>query len=563
MLGRLILKMAAYISVSLMPAFEFAGFTLDLTQRRLRNGAGDVMLSPKPLALLSYFVTNPGRVIGKDELIGAVWPNVIVSDDSVSQCLRNIRATLGPAAEGLIRTVPRRGYLLDEAWLSASPVLSDAGQPEKIDNKPSLAILPFINMSGDPEQEFFADGVTEDIITDLSKVSGLSVIARGSVFSYKGKAADVAEIAARFHASHVLEGSVRKSGRRVRINAQLADALEGTQLWAERYDRDLADIFYLQDDIARNIVDALKVHLLARESEAISRIKTRSGAAYEFCLRGRHYLSFHSLKGYDSGYRMFMKAIELDPGYARAYAGAADCCTFRCMWNADISVEQALELSAKAVELDPKLPEAHAAHGWALAIAARYTQASQSFERAIELDPMSYEAHYLYARAYALQGSHTQSAHYFERAIAISPDDFQPYGNLSHQYWGLGRLEDSMAMERCCLERAERELELRPDNARALCYGSLSLAILGEAGKAREWAGRALWLDPDGTQVLYNVASLFSLLGDYAEAMELLERCLPRMHSQALTWAMNDKDLAPLHNDPRFLVVVEGMRASQ
>lgn len=539
-----------------MSVFGFAGHTLDLEQKRLRIGADDVMLRPKSLALLTYLVTNPGRVISKDELISAVWPNVVVSDDSLSQCLKDIRSALGPGAEGLIRTVPRRGYLLDEARLSIRADDRGAMQPQKTAQKPSLAVLPFTNMSGDPEQEFFADGMTADIITDLSKASGLSVIARNSVFTYKGRAVDIAEVAARFDVSHIVEGSVRKSGQRVRINAQLVAAQGGTPVWAERYDRDLSDIFSVQDDITHSIVDALKVHLLAQESEAIRKISTTSSAAYDFYLRGRHYLSHYSLKAYDAAYRLFMRAIELDPDYARAYAGASDCCAFRCMWNADVSIEKSLELSARAAELDPQLPEAHAARGWALAVAARYQESIRSFERAIALDPMSFEAHHLCARAFALQGHYADAARHFERAIAIAPDDFQPYGLLSFQYWALGRQDDSAAMERLCLDRAERELALRPDNQRALCFGALSLAILGDAPRAREWAERALWLDADDTQVLYNIASVCSLLGDQAKALELLERCLPGKHPQMLVWARHDRDFAPLHDNPRFLALI-------
>lgn len=541
-----------------MSIFEFEGYTLDLRPGRLRGSSGDIALRPKSLALLTYFVKNPGRVIGKSELVEAVWPNTFVSDDSLSQCLSDIRGALGPKADGFIRTVPRRGYVLDEERLFLRAAGQDAGQaesPRSPRNRPSLVVLPFSNMGEDPEQEFFADGITADIITDLSKVSQLSVIARNSTLIYKGAPADVKEIAARFNISHVVEGSVRRSGGRVRINAQLVDATHATHVWAERYDRDLSDIFSVQDEIVHSIVDALKVRLLPQESAAIRKSGTQSGSAYDFYLRGRHYLGIHSQKAYDSAYRMFMKAVELDPGYAQAYAGASDCCAFRCMWNADIPVERALDLSAEALRLDPDLPESHASRGWALSVTARYEEAAWHLEQAIRLDPKSYEAHYLFGRTHALQGHYAEAARYFERAIEIAPDDFQAYGNLSHQYWALGRHNDSTMMERNCLVRAERELELRPDNPRALCYGALALAILGEAGRASEWAERALWFDPDGTQVLYNVASVFSLLGDRTRAIELLERCLPGGHPQLLTWARHDQDFAPLRNEPRFLAL--------
>ncbi|TIM79223.1 MAG: adenylate/guanylate cyclase domain-containing protein [Mesorhizobium sp.] len=346
----------------------------------------------------------------------------------------------------------------------------EGGGAASIDRpKPSIAVLPFSNMSGDPEQEYFADGITEDIITDLSKLSGFSVIARTSTFTFQGRAVDVGEVRTKFNVSNVLEGSVRKSGGRVRINAQLVDAADGTHLWAERYDRDLSDIFLVQDEIAHSIVDALKVRLLPVESEAIRKTTTSSSEAYQFYLRGRHYLSLQSLKAYDYSDRMFMKAIEIDPGYARAYAGAADCHAFRSMNNADVSVEHILALCDKALELDPELPEAHASRGFALSLAGRYDESSAEFERAIELDPSSFEAHYFYARSYVLQGRAEEAADYFRRVTEIAPDDFQAYGNLSQQYWSLGRIDDATEAERLCLERAERELERHPDNLRAVC----------------------------------------------------------------------------------------------
>jgi adenylate cyclase len=539
-----------------MSVFEFAGHTLDLKHGRLRNRSGDVTLRAKSLALLVYLVKNPGRVIDKNELIGAVWPDVIVSDGSLSQCLKDIRSALGSEAEGFIRTVPRRGYILDEERLRSYGEDRDhqrRQEPRSPTDKPSIAVLPFSNMSGDPEQEFFTDGITEDIITDLSKASGLSVIARNSVFTYKGRAVDVVEVGARFNVSSVLEGSVRKSGQRVRINEQLVNVLDGTHVWAERYDRDLSDIFAVQDEIAHSIVDALKVRLLPRESQAIRKIRTKSSEAYQFYLRGRHYLGQHSLRAYDSAHRMFMKAIELDTDYAQAYAGAADCNAFRCMFNADVSVDHILALSAKALDLDPELAEAHASRGFALSVAGKYEEASQEFEQAIRLDPNSFEAHYFYARSYALQGRHAEAARCFEQTTEIAPDDFQAFGNLSHQYEALGRRDDAILAERRCLERAERELDLRPDNLRAVCYGALSLTVLGEVERARQWAERALWLEPNDAQILYNIASVYSLLGDGDRAIELLQRGL---HPRLATWARHDVDFAPLRDDPRFLALL-------
>ena len=266
--------------------------------------------------------------------------------------------------------------------------------------KPSIAVLPFANMSGDPEQEYFADGITEDIITDLSKVSALSVIARNSVFTYKGKHADVQEVGRRFNVAYVLEGSVRKAGQRVRINAQLIDAKEGTHLWADRYDRDLADIFAVQDEITKTIVEQLKVKLLPQERKAIEAAPTQDVEAYNYYLRGRHLYHLHTEQHVLLAQRMFIKATELDPNYARAYAGLADCAWF--LYNDQhegTTVDDIHAASLKALELEPDLAEAHASYGMALHYLDRYAEAVVEFEQAIRLDPNLFEACYFYSFA--------------------------------------------------------------------------------------------------------------------------------------------------------------------
>ena len=256
--------------------------------------------------------------------------------------------------------------------------------------KPSIAVLPFNNMSGDPEQEYFADGITEDVITDLSKISGLFVVARNSVFTYKGKPTKVEQVSQDLQVKFVLEGSVRKAGARIRITAQLVEGKDGGHLWADRYDRDLADIFAIQDEITHTIVDQLKVKLLPEEREVIGRAPTENLEAYAHYLRGRQFLHRHSKSYYALAKRMFEKAVELDPLYARAYAGIADCDSFLFLhYNADVSIDGILATSAKALELEGGLAEAHASHGLALSLRERYSEAMTEFEQAIALDPSS------------------------------------------------------------------------------------------------------------------------------------------------------------------------------
>ena len=227
-----------------------------------------------------------------------------------------------------------------------------------------MAILPFSNMSNDPEQEFFSDGITEDIITDLSKVSGLFVLGRNTVFTYKGKAVNLEQIARQLGVAYVVEGSVRKAGNRVRINAQLIEGATGGHLWADRYDRDLTDIFAIQDEITKTIVDQLKVKLLPEEKKAIEQTPTDNVEAYTHYLRGRQFLHTATKSSLTLGRRMFARAVELDPRFARAYAGMANCDSrLYSKHGVAISADEILATAGKALAIDPNLAEAHAARG--------------------------------------------------------------------------------------------------------------------------------------------------------------------------------------------------------
>jgi adenylate cyclase len=419
--------------------------------------------------------------------------------------------------------------------------------------KPSIAVLPFTNMSGDTEQEYFADGITEDIITDLSKVSGLFVVARNSTFTYKGKAIKVQQVSRDLDVRHVLEGSVRKAMNRVRITAQLIDGASGGHLWAERYDRDFTDIFGVQDEIAHSIVDALKVRLLPQESQAIRKVPTTNVEAYQFYLRGRQFFGQHSKRSYAVARRMFERAIALDPDYAHAHAGIADCDAFRFLnYNLEVSIDSVFSASARALELDPDLAEAHASRGLALSIKEQHEEAEREFRRALRSDPDLFEGHYFYAQACVRQGRHDRAATHFERAAEVAPDDFQSLMLLGCAYRALGREGDAAIADRRCFERAERELERHPENTRAAYVGALSLVSMGESGRAREWAERALWIDPEDFLVLYNVACVHARLGEREMALDFLERALPRAHSELAAWLRNDSDLDSVRDDPRF-----------
>src|SRR6476661_8423470 len=425
-------------------------------------------------------------------------------------------------------------------------------------DKPSIAVLPFNNMSGDPEQEYFSDGITEDIITDLSKISGLSVIARNTSFTYKGKAVKAETVGKELGANFILEGSVRKAGARVRVTGQLVNGNDGTFIWAERFDRDLTDIFAIQDEITHAIVEQLKVKLLPQEKKSIGQTPTGNVEAYTYYLRGRQFFHRHSKSYYQLARRMFAKAVELDPAYARAYAGIADCDSFLFLhYSAPVEIKGIFETSAKALALESSLAEAHASQALALSLEQRYEEAMAEFEKAIALDPNSFEGHYFYARACFAQGKLERAAALFERAAEIKPDDYQSVCLLVQIYRSLGRDGEKESAARRGIERAERELTLHPDNPRPAYLGATALVELGQNDRAKEWLARTLVIDPDDTLTQYNAACIYSRLGEIDPAFDLLERLLPNANHETKAWIKHDSDLDPLRDHPRYKKILE------
>ncbi|MGA7406902.1 MAG: adenylate/guanylate cyclase domain-containing protein [Pseudolabrys sp.] len=430
---------------------------------------------------------------------------------------------------------------------------------EQLDKeRPSIAVLPFNNMSGDPEQEYFSDGITEDIITDLSNVSGLFVVARNTAFTYKGKPVKVQQLGQELGVAFILEGSVRKAGARVRVTGQLISSKDGGHVWAKRYDRELTDIFAIQDEITHAIVEQLKVKLLPQEKESIGQTPTDNIEAYTYYLRGRQFMQRHSKSNYQLARRMFAKAVELDPLYARAYAGIADCDSFLFLhYHVDVALDSILATSAKALALEDGLAEAHASRGLALSLGQRYDEAMAEFERAIALDPNSFEAHYFCARACFAQGKFERAAALFERAAEIKPDDYQSLVLLIAIYRSLGRDRDKENAARRGIERAERELTLHPENPRPAYLGANALLAIGEKDRSKEWLSRALAIDPDDILVQYNVACAYSLLGDIEAAFDLLVRLLPYANHETKAWIKHDSDFDPLRSHPRYQKVLE------
>ncbi|MGI9044646.1 MAG: protein kinase domain-containing protein [Gemmatimonadaceae bacterium] len=418
----------------------------------------------------------------------------------------------------------------------------------------SIAVLPFTNTSADPEGDFFADGIAEEIINALSKINSLKVSSRTSSFTFKGKNEDIREIGRRLQVSTVLEGSIRKSGKRLRLTAQLVNAIDNTQLWADRYDRELEDVFEIQDEIAASIVAALRVVLSDDEKRAIEQVPTANVEAYGFYLRGRQYFHQHRRKAHEYARQMFERAIELDPEYALAHSGVADCCSFLYQYfdASPSNLRRADAASRRALELAPALAEAHASRGLAVSLSGRFEEADTEFEMALKLDPKSFEAAYFYARSCVAQGRNEDAAKWFERAISVRPDDYAAWALLATTYHALGRQEDSIKASRRAYDASRKHLDLNPDDPRALYMGAMSLTSLGESEKARDWNRRALAMDPDDPSVLYNIACAFAVEDQTAEALNALEKALANGFGH-WSWMEHDPDLDSLRDKPEFI----------
>jgi adenylate cyclase len=419
-------------------------------------------------------------------------------------------------------------------------------------------VLPFADMSPQKDQDYFCEGIAEEIINALTKIQALRVASRSSAFAYKGRNQDIRQVGEQLSVGTVLEGSVRKAGPRIRITAQLISVADGYHLWSERYDRELEDVFAVQDEIAENIVKALRVVLTEEEKRAIEKPRTENVQAYEYYLRGRQFFHQFREKGHQFARRMFARAIAIDPSFALAYAGTADCSSFLYMWwdPSEANLEQADAASQKALALAPNMAEAHASRGLALTLSKRQEEAEQEYATAIRLDPKLFEAHYFQARAYFQEGRHEEAAKAFERAAAVRPEDFQTPSLVALAYDALGRKDESGTARRRAVQIIEQHLDLNPDDARALYLGAIDLCYLGDRERSREWAERALSLDPDDPAVLYNVACAYVQLGLVEKALDCLERgTLNGAGHRA--WIENDPDLNAIRDHPRFRALLE------
>jgi len=422
--------------------------------------------------------------------------------------------------------------------------------------RPSICVLPFANMSGDPEQEYFSDGISEDIITDLSKISALHVVSRNTAFTFKGKAVDVGQVVSQLKVSHVVEGSVRKAAGRVRITAQLIDGANDSHIWAERYDRDLNDIFAIQDEISHAIVDALKVKLLPEEKKAIEQHGTENVDAYNLFLMARQTYTTGSEgdpRRLDAIIRMCRRAVEIDPNYADAWALIA-LAEVNLRWRVGRQGgDGGLAAAERALELNPNLADAYAIKARILSEENRNDEASREIEIALRLDPESYQANRCAALLRFRQKRIKEATTYWEKALTLDEGDFGSAGMLVSTYTALGDQEGAQRAAKITLERCEKNLTRDANNGAAMGHGANALAELGQRERAKEWMERALLVDPDNVTMRYNFGcALANHLNDKDAALEMLGPAFEKMGAGFINHAKVDPDFDCIRDDPRF-----------
>ena len=496
--------------------YLFEDYALDTDRRELCRGSDVVRLEPQAFDLLEYLIRNRERVVSRDDLIASIWSGRIVSDSAMTTRINAARYAIGDTgkAQRLIKTVPRKGIrfvgtVREEAAggsLGSDASLRPSTPYLALPDKPSIAVLAFTNMSGDPGQDYFSDGITEDIITELSRFSELFVIARNSSFQYKGRSPDIRQVGRELGVRYVLEGSIRRAGDRVRISAQLIDAVTGAHRWGERYDRELKDVFAVQDEVSRAIVAILVAHVNKAEAELALLKPPATWQAYDFFMRASDIfsavLSSANVADLYEARRLLDRSISIDPNYARAYALLSN--THLAAWVRSLdedhlgpaALERALRFARKAVQLDPNLPIAHAHLGEVLTFDGQHEQSIAEFEKAIALNPNFTD----WRLGMALQraGEPARATQVIEAHMRYDPF-YSPWasGILGLARYMLKEYSQALPPLRECTSRA-------PSMRQGHVWLAASLAQLGQLDKAHAEAAEVLRIDPkytiDGTQ---------------------------------------------------------------
>ena len=535
--------------------YKFGSFELNARERTLLRDGVQVPLRLKAFETLRFLLENAGHLVTKKELLNEVWPDAAVEESNMNAAVYTVRKALGDEENGqcYIETVPRLGYRFRaqvQRKPQSVPALDASATPEP---EKCVAVLYFENLSGEKEDEYFRDGMTEDVITELAKIKDLRILPRSAVHAFRDKSLPVTDIGQQLGTAFVLEGSIRRADRRIRITARLLGTGNGHAVWAQKYDRELEDVFAIQDEIAQSIAGALRVILSDAEKRAIEKVPTRDVQAYDYYLRGRQVIYQYRRKSMEYARQMFARAAVIDPSYAAAIGGVADCSSFLYMYfdATEDNLREAVTASQRAVQLDPESAEAHASRGLAVSLNKNYQEAQHEFDLAIQLNPDLFEAHYYRARAYVAEGNLAEAARAFEKAYAVNPDDYQAPSLAGTAYIGLGQESDALASFRRGLAAAEKRLAVQPDDVRALYLCAVNLYRLGDRARSLEWAAKALAIEPNEPALLYNIACVHALHGEPEQAITFLEQALANGYGQK-EWIMHDPDLDSLRGLPRF-----------
>lgn len=536
-------------------SIRFHEFELEEARRELLRDGNPVALEPRAFDCLRFLIRHRSRAVSKDELQEKVW-GTIVGDAAIAQCVTRLRKALDSDVE-LVRTVRGHGYrfvgTIDEVEAPAEIPVVDVPQDEP---RASIAVLPLADLSAEGDREYFADGIAEEILALLSRVPDLRVVSRTSSFAFRDRNLDSRALGKALGADYILEGSVRRQAKRVRVSISLIDAAVDSQLWNRSYDRDMTDMFALQSEIATAIVDELRIGSKGRTRRYDA---TRNPEAYDFYLRGRYYFHEWDGRAMDHSREMFEKAIDLDPTYAKAWAGLADTLTCQAMWR-DWDTDGTLtaraeEASRKAIEFAPELSESQCARGFMLSNLGRHDESYRYFDEAIRLDPRNYEARYLYARARFAAGDAARASSLFAEAAELRQEDYQSRCLEGLAREAVGDSAGAAAAAADGVERCRRHLSLYPDDTRAWTLGSNALVESGQREEGLEWARHALSLAPEDITVLHNVGCAFSKAGLIDEALDVFEKRFA-MGSFLADWIDNDPDFDPLRDHPRFLRMI-------
>lgn len=428
--------------------------------------------------------------------------------------------------------------------------------PEPVGGKQSVAVLPFASVGGAPEDEQLGDGISEEILSALSRIEGLRIVSRTSALAWRGRREDVREIGRALGAGSVLEGSVQRSGTRLRVTTRLVDVANGWQLWSGRFDREMEDVFEIQDEIAGNVARALRVVLRDGDRTSPPRTTPADIRAYEYVLRGRQFFRQTRKASLEFALEMFRKAIEVDPDYAEGYVGAASAQALIKMYYPSLGVDMgdADATSRRALELAPTLADAHAARGLVLFVQGEMEEAEERFREAMERDPNQFEARYFFGRICFQQGRHAEAAALYDDAVRAR-EDYQAAFFAAQAYEALGDEDTARQRYADALAIVETHMDLNPDDPRAATMRAVASCRLGRLEEGIHWAERAIAIDPTDASVRYNVACLFALEGERERAIDLLEQAFASGFGQR-DWVRQDPDLASLRGDPRFEALV-------